>query len=367
MPVSAEPGNAHAGPVVELMSQVELDQLEAVAKVLRGDQTDPQWAATALARIAAWRAQAERGVAGARQELGKAVRVALLGAQTDGAAAALADLPGTPAAAPLQPRGIHLSEQRLGKTLAAALQHVPHILEQHLREAVRASVAQVHAEGTTLTRRAGSQQVLDKLVKQGITGFRDKAGRNWSLSSYTEMAVRTELQTAALEAGDHELREVGLDLIVVSDSPRECPVCAPYEGGVLSLDGPPGQPPETVTRASEVGGAPVQVRVLTSLATARAAGFQHPNCTHSYSGFVPGATELEPADTNPDGYEEKQHQRHLERKVREWKRAEVLALDPAAQQRAAAKVRDWQAALRQHVKSNGLKRQPGRESITRAV
>ena len=276
-------------------------------------------------------------------ELRKALRVALLGAQREGAATALVDLPDEPAAQPQGMRGVLLSERRLGAQLAAALQAAPRLLEATLREAVRAGVDEVRAG--KLPRRAASQRVLDKLVAQGVTGFRDSAGRNWSLSSYTEMAVRTETQARALEAGDVALRAVGLTQVIVSDSPRECPLCRPFEGKVLELD---GDGPN-------------------SLSAARAAGFQHPNCTHSYSGYQPGITKLEPAKANPEGYEAKQRQRALERQVRSAKRAEALALDPAAKAQAKARVRDRQAQLRTHVKDNGLKRLPGRESITRAV
>lgn len=346
MPVSPETGSRFAAPVADLLARHELELLESAAQALRGDQTVAGWEATSLQRIRMWRAQAEAAVPGAMTELRKALRVALLGAQREGIATALVDLPGEPAAVPQGMRGVLLSERRLGAQLATALQSAPRLLEATLREAVRAGVDEVRAG--KLPRRAASQRVLDKLVAQGVTGFRDSAGRNWSLSSYTEMAVRTETQARALEAGDVAIRAVGITQVIVSDSPRECPLCRPFEGKVLEMDGDGVDGPETLT-------------------SARAKGFQHPNCTHSYSAYQPGITKLEPAKANPDGYEAKQRQRALERQVRSAKRSEALALDPAAKAQARARVRDRQAQLRQHVKDEGLKRQPGRESVTRAV
>lgn len=325
------------------MTKVELEMLETATLALRGDQDRDGWEAQALARIGLWRTQAERGVPGALAELGVAVRAALLGAQAEGAAVAVAELPGRTVDPPDGTRGLRLSEERLGGTLAYVLQRAPRMLEAVLREAVRAGADEVRAGKAT--RRTASQQVLDRLLRQGVNGFRDSAGRNWSLTSYTEMAVRAEVQARALDAGDATIRALGLTQVIVSDSPRECDICRPFEGQVLTLDG------------SGSG----------SLADARARGYQHPNCTHSHSAYIPGVTKREKPKHDPDGYEAKQQQRYMERKIREWKRAEVLALDPAAQAAAKAKVRTWQAALRKHVSDNDLKRLPGRESITRAV
>jgi hypothetical protein len=485
VPVSGEVGSRFAAPVAELIQAEELKLLEAAALALRGDQTAPQWEATALARIRVWRTQADRAVAGAADRLAIAVREALLGATAEAATVSLADVPGRTVDPPEGERGLRLSQDRLGAQLAATLQQTPRLLEAVLREAVRAGVDEVRAG--RVTRPQASQQVFNRLALQGITGFRDKAGRNWSLSSYCEMAVRTETQARALEAGDANIRAVGLDLVVVSDSPRECDICRPFEGKVLFLGGVADKPslyeqvfPETsnaaldedvlayftdpdslpskaldprsliagqdvdlnpqlieklragqadedpdspplvmqvdgrsyvvdghhraiaaalegrklqakvakadpsdvpglrsepfkkptaqgqtgkVTRTNELTGQPVTVDVFTTLAEARAKGFQHPNCTHSYSAYIPGVSKLTPAKANPDGYEQKQRQREMERKVREWKRREALALDPAAKAAARDKVRGWQGQLRKHVAAHDLKRQSGREQL----
>jgi hypothetical protein len=339
VPVSGEVGSRFAAPVAELIQAEELKLLESAALALRGDQTAAEWEAASLARIRLWRTQADRLVAGAAAKLAVAVRAALAGAQAEGAAVALADIPGRTVDPPDGERGLRLSQDRLGAQLAATLQQTPRLLEAVLREAVRAGVDEVRAG--RVTRPQASQQVFNRLALQGITGFRDKAGRNWSLSSYCEMAVRTETQARALAAGDASIRALGLTQVVVSDSPRECDICRPFEGEVLLLDGSgPG-----------------------TLADARAKGFQHPNCTHSYSAYIPGTTKLTPAKANPEGYEQKQRQREMERHVREWKRREALALDPAAKAAARDKVKAWQGQLRKHVAAHDLKRQSGREQL----
>ena len=122
-----------------------------------------------------------------------------------------------------------------------------------------------------------------------------------------------------------------------------------------------------VVRTDEITGQPTDVDVFATLDEARSKGFQHPNCTHSYSAFIPGATKQVEPESDPEGYEQKQQQRGMERGIREAKRAQVLALDAESKKAAGIKVRDRQAALRKHVADHDLKRQSGRESITRAV
>ncbi|WP_229880214.1 phage minor capsid protein, partial [Streptomyces echinoruber] len=144
------------------------------------------------------------------------------------------------------------------------------------------------------------------------------------------------------------LTEHGVDLVVVSDAPRECPLCRPWEGRVLTISGPPGARTVEIEHAIE-DGRMVPVRVAGSLDEARAAGLQHPNCRHSVSAYTPGITRVEAATSDPDGYRAGQRQREIERHVRKWKRREAAALTPEAQRAARAKVRAWQAAMRDHL------------------
>ena len=177
------------------------------------------------------------------------------------------------------------------------------------------------------------------------------------------MAVRTTTGQAAVAGHVAQLGAAGVDLVVVSDSPRECPLCRPWEGKVLSLSGQVG----AVILPSVTDGPPVTVTVAGTLAEAKRAGLQHPNCTHRVTAYLPGATKLDAAQHDAAGYRAKQRQRALERKVREWKRRENLALTDEARARARGKVRDWQAALREHVDTNDLKRLRYREQIGSAT
>jgi hypothetical protein len=199
----------------------------------------------------------------------------------------------------------------------------------------------------TQTRRQAAQEALNRFAAKGITGFVDKSGRGWNLHSYTEMAMRTGTAKAAVKGHTDRLQEHGLDLMIISDAPRECPLCRPWEGRVVSISGASADYP--------------------SMDMARNAGLFHANCRHSASLYLEGITRPYGVTADPAGYEAGQKQRYLERKVRENKRVKAAALDDAAAAKAQAKIRAYQAKLREHVAANELKRLPYREQVGKAI
>jgi hypothetical protein len=221
-----------------------------------------------------------------------------------------------------------------------------------------------------LTRRQASQRALDQFADQGISSFTDSAGRNWEMASYAEMAVRTITGRAAIEGHTDSLLAIGQQLVMVSDSPLECPLCRPWEGEILVING--GDGPQTlrlpdITAPSKLFRPPptVAVHVAGSLTEARAAGLFHPNCRHSLSAYMPGVTTRPQSPPHPQGatYEDTQQQRYLERQVRAWKRRSAVAMDDAARAKANAKVRAYQARIRQLTAETGLRRKSSREQI----
>jgi hypothetical protein len=217
-------------------------------------------------------------------------------------------------------------------------------------DAYRQVIGQVTAEGLAgeHTRRRAAQAALDAFADRGITGYVDGAGKHWNLASYTEMATRTAALKASRQGVLDTVRASGRDLVVVGGSSSSCPLCVPWEGRVLSLDGAtPGYP---------------------ALAEAEAAGLHHPNCGHGIDPYVEGLTDTsEIQHGDEERYEARQQQRYLERGIRTWKRREAAALDELSRRRAAAKVRAWQARLREHVDAHDLKRLRYREQTTKAI
>jgi hypothetical protein len=88
------------------------------------------------------------------------------------------------------------------------------------------------------------------------------------------------------------------------------------------------------------------------------------DCRHSLSAYIPGVTKAPTHTADPEGDKARQRQRQIEREIRRWKLRAEAAIDPAAAKPAKAKVRAWQARLRDHLKAHPeLRRQPPREQI----
>lgn len=114
------------------------------------------------------------------------------------------------------------------------------------------------------------KQVADRyreqLAEQGVTGFRDAAGRNWNMRSYAQMVARTSTMEAHLQGTANRLMEQDHDLVKVSSHSGACPLCVPWQGKILSITGKtPGYP---------------------TLAEAKEAGLFHPNCRHAYGLYI---------------------------------------------------------------------------------
>lgn len=196
------------------------------------------------------------------------------------------------------------------------------------------------------TRRQVSQVALNKFANSGVTGFVDKAGRQWELASYAEMATRAGLARASINGHVNRMQEQGRDLAIVSDHPEECELCRPYERKILSVS---GNDPN-----------------YTSLSEAEVNGLFHPSCGHRLNTYIAGLTEIDTPEGDPKGYEKRQQQRYLERGVRQWKRREAVALDDDEAKKAKQKRLEWQQRMKGFIDQTDRRRKYERESTTRA-
>ncbi|TDC42084.1 phage minor capsid protein [Micromonospora sp. KC213] len=373
MPVPPEQIEDIARDAADLYREAETSILATVTRYLADGLDAPDWAVRRLGALSALRRAVERtlalvGAAGADR-----IRQAVADAYRSGRAAATVEVPrrywprdldlaAAAAARAEVPRAAVIENLAaaligdIGQTHSNVLRHVEDVYRTVIQRATAISVA------AGQTRRQAAQHAYQRFVDQGVTSFTDVRGRRWRLSSYVEMGVRTVTQRAAVQGQTDRLQDLGVDLVLVSNSPRECPLCRPWEGKVLTIAG--GRRGR-VQVPSAVSNGTVTVDIAGSLAEARAAGLQHPNCTHSVRAYLPGATRIPTGNlANPDGYEAKERQREIERQIRKWKEREQAALDPAARTSAQAKVRAWQKVMREHLAAHPeLKRLPYREQI----
>lgn len=100
-------------------------------------------------------------------------------------------------------------------------------------------------------------------VRRGVTGFTDVSGRDWSLSAYVEMSVRTATMRAYNDSHLQVMQASGIELFTVSDDGHPCPLCFPWQNRVLSVEPDP--------------------RAVATIDAATEGGLFHPNC---FPGFV---------------------------------------------------------------------------------
>ncbi len=124
-------------------------------------------------------------------------------------------------------------------------------------EAVRGDVAGYQTWKQT------AKRYREMLAEKGITGFKDAAGREWNMRSYTEMVARTTTREVMINGTANRLLEHGQDLAEITggSAKNTCEICKGWTGRIVSLTGKtPGYP---------------------TLDDARAAGLFHPRCTHN--------------------------------------------------------------------------------------
>lgn len=172
---------------------------------------------------------------------------------------------------------------------------------------------------------------LDDFAKRGIASFVDRAGRSWDMETYAEMATLTAMERATRWGYIDAMAENNFDLAQISDHYGACPICEAWQGVVVSISG-------------TTSGYP-------ALSEAESAGVFHPRCMHDISvyheGISPGG-RIQPREIAEDspGYSVRAQQRGYERQERAWKRRMAVAATPEDERAAYAKVRSYQAKIR---------------------
>lgn len=192
-------------------------------------------------------------------------------------------------------------------------------------------------------------------LDQGINSIKYADGRQVNIASYSEMVIRTANKKANLKGEGEMRKQLGLDLVLVSQYGASSPTCLPWQGRVyvddVYSDGNPDDYDGKYPR----------------LSTAIEGGLFHPNCRHRTTTYFEGITQdVERIDEEKAlaNYNAEQKQRYNERMIRKYKRLSEGSLDGQDAYRYYQKQKQWETIQRDHIDNNPeLRRNPWRESV----
>ena len=205
------------------------------------------------------------------------------------------------------------------------------------------------------------REAVEKMVKNGITGYIDHGGHKWSPEAYVTMDVRTTMANTAREAVWERNEQYGNDLYQVSRHEGARPLCYPWQGKVISRT-------DMSRDVEDDEGRTVHVYAQSETSYGEPAGLFGINCKHYPIPFIPGFSRIRPPrqneEENAKEYEESQKQRALERRLRTERRDLEVAKarnDPEMIEKQKARVRQANADLDAFCDETGRGRRRGRE------
>ena len=161
------------------------------------------------------------------------------------------------------------------------------------------------------------KHTIDKLKDGGITGFIDHGGHRWSAEAYAAMDIRTTMYNTSRAAVWETNQNFGNDLYLVSYHSGARPLCYDWQNKVISST-------NAARDVTDLDGNVIHVYAQSETTYGEPAGLFGINCKHYPSPFIPGVSlirgEPQSPEENAKAYAESQHQRGLERKIREEKR-----------------------------------------------
>ena len=242
------------------------------------------------------------------------------------------------------------------------------VAEEQLAEAQQILNTQALAVSTGQeTRTRAIRKAMDQMSAAGLTGFVDRAGRNWTPEAYSAMVVRTASHNVAIRATrDRQMEYGGGDIFRVSSHPGARPLCYPYQGKFYSWSSGPGEFPDGDGRMRHYEN-------INSTSYGQAAGLFGINCGHHPIPMIPGFSypQDEPEQSKEENdreYRESQEQRAYEREIRAAKREAAIANatgDNAAEADAKQKIKDAQGHMRGFIQRTGRPRRYDREQIAK--
>lgn len=214
----------------------------------------------------------------------------------------------------------------------------------------------------TDTLQEAQRTAAQQFLARGVRGFTDKAGREWRIGTYAEMATRTSVNRAWMDANIESMSTLAdINLVTIVIGVNACQACAAHAGKIYSTDGTPAGTYQ-LEHASEPG--TVSVTVAGTLDSARATGWNHPNCRCVVVGYFPGLSKVTGSTYDPEAEKNRDKLRELERRVRDIKRQEAAAFDDVSKAAFGRRKRAAQARIRQFTAETGLLRRNYREQLS---
>lgn len=355
VPIPVSGYEATARQMLAIYDEAELVMLRRVVRrAMRGVDT-PGWTERKLAETGDVRRQLAALLSGLKDERSRITNGALALAWQEAQAWFFADAQQFALAVGTQ--HISPSSAKVASILAdmnMRMEAADRLILRHADDAyadVIGETAALMATGT-ITSREAVQRAVGRLADRGITGFTDSAGRHWQMGTYAEMALLTAISNATIAGYTETMASYGYDLAIISSHEDACPICAAWQGVVVSVSG--------------------RDRRYPSLDDARAAGVFHPRCLHHISIYREGITHGEarsrprPVKDPEAGYTARSRLRGCERQIRRYKRRQAAAATPEEERRAKAFVTRWQREARRVIEEapNTLIRHYDREGGT---
>ncbi|MHB1152089.1 MAG: phage minor capsid protein [Eubacteriales bacterium] len=214
------------------------------------------------------------------------------------------------------------------------------------------------------SRQEALRKAVVKMLDSGLSGFTDRAMRNWTPEAYVNMDVRTTAGNVANQAIFSRNAEYGNDLIWVRVNGTAREGCYPFQGKVYSTGGRSGE-------VEDLDGNKIKFDSLYSTTYGQAAGIFGINCHHSPPNpFIPGMSKIRgdvpDKKENDRKYEQSQEQRQLERAVRYGKRNVAAAKainDPKLLADESNKLFRAQGKLNAFIEKTGRTARPDRTQI----
>lgn len=237
--------------------------------------------------------------------------------------------------------------RQINNSVEIELRHMRRDTDDVYRQVIEQVRGDWLSPGNASKLNAEVQNALNEFAGRGVTGFTDKAGRRWGLYEYANMAMRTAIHRAGLQATIDAMRASGYDLAYITRHPGACPLCERWYGTILSISGNDPTHP--------------------SLQGAMDQGLFHPNCADVLQVYFPGVSDLTAGmgeytpEQSAERYAASQRQRALEREIRKWKRMQAAAIAPEQERVAKAHIDRLQRQLRALTGETKLPRRYDRE------